>query len=960
MTISALCLLAPCAQADTVIYQDDFSGSANTDLGGSTPDVSLSGSSWVTANSRGDAGAAQVFSANGTIDQDGPGSSHDAGALLPFAIEPNRIYTLEADFVNAQPNWIAVGFASSNNTLDGGNGRHSGTRANEFGGYAWALSRNNSGTDQELWRGIGTSPLSNVGGGDFVDPLASVNIRIVLDTTDTNALTAEYFFNGTSQGTATLPQNAFNDISFVGISSDGNTGNGTATISNFSLTSDTESAGDDDGPLSVFLLNGGSSVVDGRALLAPAFNGNVSRGGLFGRSMNAVAHQTSPLVTFGQFQYATWYQLSNDGRQENVMLGRRNLITGSGWETLDTGLNLINGDAADDDRQSGIQTQTVPWDNHNAINLGISGDGRVHIAYDHHSNPLNYLVSVAGGATTGDWTRTSVFGSQVIRDSLNPGDPTLNAVTYPRFATNHETGDLVATYRLGQSGAGDLHVANYDAVSGTWSAGREFIEGTDGVSYSDSIASSSSRNPYLNDINFGPGGSLHATFTWRETANGTANHDINYITSNDGGVTWLNDSGDFVGSPGNSVSISSSGIIIGSDTDFVSPGISDGSSAGSNPPIGLIDREQTLINQQGQAVDLQGGVHVLMWQREDPSTYSSDDNAFDSREAAYFHYFKDPLTSEWTQTQIPLTGVNGSPLQVGSRPKIAYDTAGNVFAVFVSPGIARTSNRNYLDPGSLVIAGATQAENYSDWEILYQDNNGGDLFEGEPIIDQERFLTDGVLSVLIQGTNDSQTARTISDLHVFDFAVAVGPTVTVAVNPGEVQRSMLLDLEVSFAGNVEIGDAAFSLIKRGSDGGEVPLSFSTSNLVGRTEATLSFTGDFTESSGSLVDGNYQLMIDGGSIVDSQGVNVDVDGDGSPGGVAFFGDVEADLFYRLYGDVNASRDVNVVDLLQFRQTFLLTTGDFDFIAAFDSNEDGIINVLDLLRFRQNFLKSLPFE
>ena len=86
----------------------------------------------------------------------------------------------------------------------------------------------------------------------------------------------------------------------------------------------------------------------------------------------------------------------------------------------------------------------------------------------------------------------------------------------------------------------------------------------------------------------------------------------------------------------------------------------------------------------------------------------------------------------------------------------------------------------------------------------------------------------------------------------------------------------------------------------------------------------------------------------------------MDGDGSPGGVAFFGDVEADLFYRLYGDVNASRDVNVVDLLQFRQTFLLTTGDFDFIAAFDSNEDGIINVLDLLRFRQNFLKSLPFE
>ena len=38
----------------------------------------------------------------------------------------------------------------------------------------------------------------------------------------------------------------------------------------------------------------------------------------------------------------------------------------------------------------------------------------------------------------------------------------------------------------------------------------------------------------------------------------------------------------------------------------------------NNPPenpLGLIDRHQTLMNQQGQTVDSNGGVHILMWSR---------------------------------------------------------------------------------------------------------------------------------------------------------------------------------------------------------------------------------------------------------------------------------------------------------------------------------------------------------
>ena len=319
--------------------------------------------------------------------------------------------------------------------------------------------------------------------------------------------------------------------------------------------------------LSVTLANPDSSTIDADALLMPAWTGNASGGSLFGRGMNGVAHQSTPLLTHGNFQYSAWYR--NIGFDESIVLGRRNLNDlSSGWSTFDTGLILIHGDA--NDPESGSQTQ--PWDNHNAINMGISGDGRLHLSYDHHGNQFNYIQ---GNAVSMTWDRLGVFGVTSIggvrnrlQNSLNGGAP-IEMVTYPRFSTNPTTGDMVITLRLGASGAGDLFIANYDLTTGSWSELREFIRGDDGVAFTDNIAATStSRNPYLNDITYSGDGALHASFTWRETANGTANHDLNYIRSTDGGLTWLNDSDDNVGEL---VSILSPGIIADSTSDFITP-----------------------------------------------------------------------------------------------------------------------------------------------------------------------------------------------------------------------------------------------------------------------------------------------------------------------------------------------------------------------------------------------------
>ena len=110
----------------------------------------------------------------------------------------------------------------------------------------------------------------------------------------------------------------------------------------------------------------------------------------------------------------------------------------------------------------------------------------------------------------------------------------------------------------------------------------------------------------------------------------------------------------------------------------------------------------------------------------------------------------------------------------------------------------------------------------------------------------------------------------------------------------------------------------------------------------------------------MVDGNYQLTIDGNQITNDSGTPFDLNGDGNPGGLLVFGDEESESFYRLFGDIDKNRLVNILDLLGLRQAYLLVTGDASFDESFDSNVDGVINILDLLRFRQNYLKSLPFD
>ena len=74
-----------------------------------------------------------------------------------------------------------------------------------------------------------------------------------------------------------------------------------------------------------------------------------------------------------------------------------------------------------------------------------------------------------------------------------------------------------------------------------------------------------------------------------------------------------------------------------------------------------------------------------------------------------------------------------------------------------------------------------------------------------------------------------------------------------------------------------------------------------------------------------------------------GRELDGDGDGNGGGD------RVDAFFRLFGDSDGDRDVDLHDLGRFLSTFGRRPGDPHYLAYFDVNGDDRIGVIDLVAF-----------
>ena len=484
------------------------------------------------------------------------------------------------------------------------------------------------------------------------------------------------------------------------------------------------------------------SVVTTNACLMPL------SGPLYGRAINGISFQTRILAKYDGYEYTAWYDTTGSGNgTQTIWLARRSLTNTSvgAWEKYNTGSLFVNGKGPN-------------WDAHNVVSLGISPDGTLHYSWDMHGNTLRYRHSNPGLCTTNKslWGGGSMFAmaSSGTNWLVANGQSILN-VTYPMFV-NRPSGELMFEYRTGNTTAGDHWLHTWLPATTNWTTGIKFTakEGTyTGVQTSGSVGTSTSRNPYENNFDFAPDGTLHHTWTYRE-ASDASNHDLNYAYSTNNGVTWCNNGGTNIAdtSLGTSINVNSPGII-----------------------VKVLDDRQRFINQQGQCVDNDGRVHVLAIHRrtEPDAAWVSGESTFSVLKTAYYHYFRDPVTRVWSQRRIPF-----NVFPVGCRAKIGFDSRGNVYGVYLSYASTNTDVVPGYIGGKLVIATASKASSYTDWSVAITLTNS---LNGEPLIDQARLLADNILSVFIQ--EDSAVTTVVgTPLHIFDFAVNVAPSDTLALN----------------------------------------------------------------------------------------------------------------------------------------------------------------------------------
>ncbi|MFY1670514.1 BNR repeat-containing protein [Plantactinospora sp. WMMB334] len=431
----------------------------------------------------------------------------------------------------------------------------------------------------------------------------------------------------------------------------------------------------------------GDTELDPAALYFVSYDGLVNN-----------ASYADGIVSHAGYQYAAWYTASRA-----AVVARRQLPSGA-WQSVALPHRLSTNDS------------------HNSISLGISpGDGRLHVAMDTHDSEVYYVKSEAGlvsAPASRSWEAGRFGAVQRSLDGVG-----LGAITYPQFRLAPGN-RLQLSYRTGRSGNGTNELAEYDGSAwrrlGRWQSATG--------SYGANGATSTTRNMYLHGLTYGPGGRLHAAFTWREgnsavtcNSGGLTNHDTGYVYSDDQGRTWRNNAGSLVGTTnsGNLVSISSPGLVV----DPLPP-------------------NHGLINQESQDVDSAGNPHVVV--SYVPGRFTSCVTSYASARRANgraFHLFRNS-SGVWRKTEIPV------PLNATGRSPLVLDAADNAYVV--------------LPYGRIVTA--SRASGYTDWTVRF-DGARLNAF-GEVVVDRTRVESEGVLSILYQRASGGGTP---SPIRVVDF-----------------------------------------------------------------------------------------------------------------------------------------------------------------------------------------------
>jgi len=146
--------------------------------------------------------------------------------------------------------------------------------------------------------------------------------------------------------------------------------------------------------------------------------------------INAVIFRRHALASHGDTQFASFYDAG--GR---VVLAKRAL--NSTWWTIQP--TALTGDLRDA---------------HNAICIAVDGRGFLHVAWNHHTSPLQYCRGLKAGALE-------------LSEPMPMTGEHESRVTYPEFLSL-PGGDLLFLYRDGVSGDGRLMMNRFAVATRKW------------------------------------------------------------------------------------------------------------------------------------------------------------------------------------------------------------------------------------------------------------------------------------------------------------------------------------------------------------------------------------------------------------------------------------------------------------------------------------------------------------
>lgn len=456
---------------------------------------------------------------------------------------------------------------------------------------------------------------------------------------------------------------------------------------------------------------------------------------------NTAGWDRSKLITYGSYQYTVYWD-----SDYKLALARRNLIT-EDIQTIKFDDELPNTPYG--------SNQTQRDNSHRNAAIGISpADGRLHLSFDHHADPMKYKVSRADFITNPPavisvsdlGSTTSVVGS-------------LDEITYPRFF-NDKNGKLYMSFRNGpRSGDADSYLFKYDSGSGAWSpvAGTGMVFSRSGVvsapsgrtapydvicesqkpqggnppidppnDYQHSYCRSAYEHDYVFDSSGSAGspGRLHVTWTWREQYDDNSlDSGVYYMYSDDGGVTWYNNSGVQIADlqTNDPVRIDDPGLMVVS-----------------------APQESWIINNGGFALDSNNQPHIFTAR----STVLAADAA--GTNMHNIHYWRDASTGAWHSQYMEST----------AEPLLFWRTRGDI-AIAPNDDIYAYS----LYKNALYIYQASASDKWSTWKpyAVSETFMSGDGMK----YDLSRWKNDRILSIpILDKREDGVTKYVIKEYRI--------------------------------------------------------------------------------------------------------------------------------------------------------------------------------------------------